>query len=695
MRFCILRGIKVYKLAALLFAVLDIALESYIAYLWYVDLDPLPDEFYLRTIDCVLRDFVLFAVAMVLFYRRKRIPDRIKRYVPVVVSGIIYLGVAIFMVLQLSLDHGVLTTLDILAGLNNNICLVLIAAMCYHKWCGWPMKLVYFVVYMFTNLTMLADAMYFWQTSMHVESVIFQNLNIYAVQGVLSSMSNTMIGSMIVGFVVLVLLFWIPDPQKRKPNFVWSLLCVAGFTLGLNILAQVLGAFGMYGVEEAIGTYVEIENEKTRQVYRKMLTVPMNGNFLVKALFDTDKMAAKSHVEQRELTEADIASLKELGIPEHRYKLNIGTTEDVANSVKNVKVGTGKYDRVVMLILESVHRDYINYYNKDIPEEATRFLNELVIKYPHMDRYYSSAIPTTQGLNATFRSHLIMDKDVPGRNTPSIYRSVQAAGMRGIFLNASSQYYANELREYPDQFGMKEYYAKEYLEKQGYQGASGWGFHNDVMYTATLDMMEKMKQEKYFFVCKTLDMHQPYPFTGISWENTPDPVVRDNPYFTVRGMYWVDRTLKSFFDEAKKRGLMDDRTLFIITADHNPHSGGEYTKIVTKANDRLSIAPLPLIFVSTNLVPLDALRTREYASQIDLAPTLLKLMGLKVPERFMGRDLLHPCANPYALGYFGGKAYYWSDKQHFVDQMDAPVPASKYEDALSNYIIREYGLWHK
>lgn len=684
-----------YRLAFLIFTILDLALEVYISYLWYMDLETLPDEFYLRTVDCVLRDLVLFSIGVLLYYRRKRIPDRIKRYVPVIVSGLIYLGVAAFMVLQLSLDHGVLTTLDVFAGLNNNIFLVLVAAMCYHKWCGWPMKIVYFVVYLFTNLSMLADGFYFWQTSMHVESVVFQNLNIYAVKGVLSSMSNNLLGSMIVGFVVLVLLFWIPDPQKHKPNFAWSLLCLAGFTLTLNIVAQVLGALGMYGVEQAIGTYIEIENEKTKRVYRQMLTVPMNANFIAKAMFDTDKLATKKHVEQRALTEADKASLKELGLPETRFQKEIGASEDVLQSVAQAQTGKAQYDRVVMLILESVHRDYINYYNKEMPEEATRYLNELVIKYPHMDRYYSSAIPTTQGLNATFRSHLIMDKDIRGSETPSLFRSVQAVGMRGIFLNASSQYYANELREYPEQFGMKEYYAKEYLEKQGYEGASGWGFHNDVMYQATLDMLEKMKNERYLFVCKTLDMHQPYPVTGISWADTPDPVVRDAPYFTIRGMYWVDRTIKNFFDEAKKRGLMDVRTLFIITSDHNPHSGGEYTKIVTKPNDKLSIAPLPLIFISTNLAPLNNLRTREYASQIDLAPTLLKLLGLKVPERFMGRDLLQPCENPYALGYFGGKAFYWSDKMHFVDQMDAPTPASKYEDALSNYIIREYGLWHK
>ena len=680
-----------------LFLVLDIVLEGYIAYLWYVGLDPLPDEFYLRSIDCVLRDCVFAGIAAILYYRRKRLPDRLERYFPVVVTGIVYLIIACFMTMQLSLDRGVLTTLSVIAGLNNNIVLVLLAAMCYHHWPNGYMKLAYFLVYLFTNLTMIGDAFYFWQTSMHVESVLFQNLNIYAVQGVLSSMSSFMLGSMAAGFIALIALFRVSAPRKRKPNFAWSLMCVAGVSIFVNLMALVFGSLGMYGVEEAIGTYVEIENEKTRQLYRQLLLVPMNGNFAFKAMFDTDKLAAKGHVEQRVLTEADKASLAELGITGSRITADVGAVEDFKQSTNVAALQTGqkKYDRVVLLVLESVHRDYFNCYNPNIPPQATPYLNDLIAKYPHLDRYYTSSVPTTQGLNAIFRSHIIMDSDIPGRTTPSLFRSVQAAGMRGIFMNASSQYYANELRDYPEQFGMKEYYAKEYLEKQGYEGASGWGYHNDVMYKATLDLLEKMKGESYLFVCKTLDMHQPYPVSGISWADTPDPEVRDNEHFTVRGMYWVDRTIKSFFEEAEKRGLMDERTLFIITSDHNPHSGGEYTKLVTKANDKLSIAPIPLIFVSKNVEPLAGLKTKEYASQIDLAPTLLGLLGIKVPERFMGRNLLLPCAKPYALGYFGGKAYYWSDERNFVDQMDKPVPDSKYEDALSNYIIREYGLWHK
>ena len=667
------------KLVIVLFLLIAGAVEWKLAYDNFGALDPLPvEEFGFEIFNHLLRDCLLGLIVWTMYFRRKRLPDRLRRYFPVVVIGLMYIGVACFMVYQLSLDKGAQTTLAIIAGINNNILLVLLAAMCYYKWPNILMKSIYFVVYVFTALTLLFDAFYFWQTSMHVESVLFQNLNIYAIKGVLATTSNILLAATVGAVALVLLLFRVPKPSKRKPNFVWSLLCVAMFTIGLNLADKLLLSGGMWCVEEIIGSYITIENEKTRLIYRNRLSVPINLNFISKALFDTDKMASAKHVEMRELTDKDKKTLHKLGI-------------DIPKPA--VAKIAPQYDRVVLLILESMHRDYINYYNANIPEKATSYLNQLVIRYPHLNKFYSSAVPTTQGLNATFRSHIIMDKDLPGKGTPSLFRVAQAAGYKGIFMNASSQYYANELREYPDQFGMQEYIAKEQLEKFGYTGASGWGYHNDVMYEHTLRILEENRGKKLLLVTKTLDMHQPYPYTGYRWEEMPEGV-RDNPNVTVRGVYWVDKTIEHFFKEVVKRGLMDERTLFLITSDHNPHSGGEYTKLVEKANDKLSIAPIPLLFISKNLAPLDELRTNEYASQIDLAPTLLYLMGLDIPEKFMGRNLLQPTRMPFALGYFGGKAFYWSSKQHFVDQMDNPTPNDD-EDALSNYIIHNYGLWHQ
>lgn len=158
----------------------------------------------MTVVNNCLRDLLLAGVAGLLYFRRNRLADRTKRYFPVVVIGVLYLLIAGFMVNQLSLDKGFLTVLAVLTGLNNNIVLVLLAAMCYHKWPSMLMKSVYFAVYFITALTMIFDAFYFWQTSMHVESVLFKNLNIYAVQGVLSGMTAIQLAG--IGFAVAAVL---------------------------------------------------------------------------------------------------------------------------------------------------------------------------------------------------------------------------------------------------------------------------------------------------------------------------------------------------------------------------------------------------------------------------------------------------------------------------------------------------------
>ena len=115
----------------LAFAVIAFAAE------YFLSIVPFPEmEFWYTAVSSFLRDLLLLGVAGLLYLRRTRIRDRVKRYFPVVVSGVLYLGVTGFMVNQLRLDGGVVTALAILAGLNNNILVVLVTAMCYHKWVG-------------------------------------------------------------------------------------------------------------------------------------------------------------------------------------------------------------------------------------------------------------------------------------------------------------------------------------------------------------------------------------------------------------------------------------------------------------------------------------------------------------------------------------------------------------------------------
>ena len=645
------------------------------ARLLYAAITPFPEGDYWETlVNALLRDVVLLIVGGLLFLRRKRIPDRLQRYFPAVVLGILYLGFAWYMCGKLALDTYFLTTLAILAGLMNNIFPAILAAVWYHRNPSRGNKLLYFAVYFVCALLMLMDMVYFWQTTMHVQAVFFRNFNIYAIEGVMSSFSRNQLME-IGGFVLgVILLFRVTKPRRHKPNAAWALLAVLGWTLCCNLLYYTGSQVGLYALHES-GLWSEEQIEKSRQEYRDMLATPIAGNIISKALFNKEKVVMATQHKKKELTDKD---------REWMYKL--GVMRKAASSPLPVPA----YDRIVMLILESVHRDYIHCYNSEIPAEATPFLDSLIKQYPRIDNYYSSAVPTTEGLNATFRSQLLFDGDVDGNDKPSLFRSMQEHGFDGYFQSASSRYYNNEFRQYTEQFGMAHYEAREDLEKSGYSGASGWGFHNDEMYRRTLEQLKKLKGQKYFYVTKTLDMHQPYPYYATKWEETPESF-RNNQIVTVHGMYWVDCTLRNFFKAAEEAGLMDDRTLYIITSDHNPHSGGEYTQLVKKEQDRLSVAPIPLIFVSKNTAPLENLDNSTYASQIDIAPTLLCLQGIKPPDRFIGRNLLQQYREKEsALGFFGDKAYYFSRDMHFVDKIDEPYPQHEYEDALANFVMYTY-----
>ena len=161
----------------LVFMIIAFAAEYFLSWKFYRSIVPFPEmEFWYTAVSSFLRDVLLLGVAGLLYLRRTRIRDRVKRYFPVVVTGVLYLGVTAFMVHQLRLDGGVVTALAILAGLNNNIFAVLVTAMCYHKWAGRTMKTVYFAVYFLSAVIVIFDAFYFWQTSMHVQSVLFATL---------------------------------------------------------------------------------------------------------------------------------------------------------------------------------------------------------------------------------------------------------------------------------------------------------------------------------------------------------------------------------------------------------------------------------------------------------------------------------------------------------------------------------------
>jgi phosphoglycerol transferase MdoB-like AlkP superfamily enzyme len=96
------------------------------------------------------------------------------------------------------------------------------------------------------------------------------------------------------------------------------------------------------------------------------------------------------------------------------------------------------------------------------------------------------------------------------------------------------------------------------------------------------------------------------------------------------GIKYADYAVGRFMDMAKKKPWFDN-TIFLFVADHCARSAGK-TKIPVYRYH------IPAIIYAPKLIKPQ--RIEQLASQIDLAPTLLGLLGLEGDSRFVGRNIL-------------------------------------------------------
>lgn len=650
-----------------------LGIEVYLSFKFYSGEPDFPlGIFFIDVFNAIFRDMLL--VSTLIFFRKYIIRGKeiAKDYRPIVVTAILWLAISAIIISSLKLILNVMTILSVLTGVINNIILVILAACIYAKRRSPLSKAIYFLTYLFTILIYYCDTIYFFVTSTHIERVIFENLNNYSISGVINSADKIVLIGIVSTFLFLLSLFRTPKKtgklHLKNVGIILLLICISA-----NI-ANMATAYVYPKVLLAGGFDEEGEIEKSRNLSRDMLSESVTINIIQEFLRkDQGVITATNQLYRVAFSKLETQLLDELGIV-------VGEKPTPAQKAF-------PYDKVVVIVAESFHRDYLHFYNPRIPAEATQFFDGLLAKYPHSDHYYTSNKPTTQGLNSMFLSQLIYSDEQSFENNVTLFKSLEKNGYDTVFLEATSQYYNDEFRAYKKRFGMHTYRAKEDLEKQGYIGSSGWGFHNDVMYEETIRILEQNRNNKIFMVTKTIDSHQPYPYCGFSKESIPETINAQHNNLYLKAIYWENMSLKKFFQDLEDRNLMDDKTLIIVTSDHNPHaSQNDNYKRLGQEDLRLTLAPIPLIFISSNLKPFENFSSATYASQIDFAPTLLGILGFPSPPEFSGRNMLNvPDDSSYAIGFCGETVYYWSKDNQMKTDMYTGKNQNAYEKALVHW----------
>jgi len=294
--------------------------------------------------------------------------------------------------------------------------------------------------------------------------------------------------------------------------------------------------------------------------------------------------------------------------------------------VQKVALKTQRQPNVVVVMMESMSAEYMSTFgNKD---GLTPNLDRLAGEGLLFSRLYAAGTRTVRGLEALSAAlpplpgkSVVRWPDVSNLNT--LGSTLAARGWAPHFLYGGYGMFDN-MNGF---FGAQGYQVTDRTSFQDgiIEFENIWGVADEHLFDqALLNLDKEAAAGKPFFAhVMTASNHVPftYPKGRI---DIPSPGGRNG------GVKYADYAVGRFVEMAKQKPWFDN-TIFLFVADHCARSAGK-TKIPVYRYH------IPAIVYAPKLIK--PRRVDQLASQIDLAPTLLGLLGLDKDDHFIGRDIL-------------------------------------------------------
>ncbi len=299
-----------------------------------------------------------------------------------------------------------------------------------------------------------------------------------------------------------------------------------------------------------------------------------------------------------------------------------------ASNTGLIKAGSkpAQQPNVVIIMMESMSAEYMETFgnNQGITPNLDRLGKEGML----FTRLYATGTRTVRGLEALSAAlppqpgaAVVRWPNITNLNT--LGSTLAARGWEpnfiyggyGMFDNMNS-YFESQAYKVTDRKSFKEGLV---------QFENIWGVADEHLFDQVLINMDKdTAAGKHVFAhIMTTSNHRPFTYPD-GRIDIPSPAKREG------GVKYADYAIGRFFEMAKKKPWFDN-TIFLIVADHCASSSGKSKIPVFRYH-------IPAIIYAPKLVAPKQVDT--LASQIDLAPTLLAMLGLEGDDHFVGRDIL-------------------------------------------------------
>lgn len=320
--------------------------------------------------------------------------------------------------------------------------------------------------------------------------------------------------------------------------------------------------------------------------------------------------------------------------------------------------GLGRLN-VVVVVEESLGCEHVDACGKGLNIDAslsesrglTPRLDQLARKGIFFNQAYATGTRTVRGLEAITASFPPIPGESivkrPGSGHIATWGKVMRKnGYRTSFLYGGYGQFDN-MNAY---FGSNGFAVSDRLEIENPVFTNIWGVSDQDLFRHALQYYDREagSGSPFFSVIMTTSNHSPYTFPSGIKHIPPEGGGR------YAGVMYADYALGEFIRKAEDHSWFKN-TLFVIVADHG-------ARVYGKEQIPIASYEIPLLILSPGR--LQPRQVKTPISQIDIAPTVLGLLGLPYEAPFFGRDMLAP-NNPSPVLLFNHNhdvALYQDDK---------------------------------
>lgn len=329
----------------------------------------------------------------------------------------------------------------------------------------------------------------------------------------------------------------------------------------------------------------------------------------------------------RSLVTNDAADLPTIDVPDRRDVDETRPGRAIGRAVPKAGDRAGTVRNVILVVLESVGSSQ---FDLDRHPDLTPRLAAMRPNMAYFPNTYVAMPASEQSMFTLLASSYqpvqpetmpIVDATMP---LPTLTGAARSAGLRtGVFMGAE---WFDQTASFMASHGVD--FAQDRSRRRPCPGVSD----PDACAFAAMKRWIAGQPTGYLAIVWTSRTHAPYSIDGaIDWTDDLPTMLANYR----EGITASDRSIGDLVDWLGSRGDLDD-TLVVVTGDHG-EAFGEHVTTGHGGEAYEEAIRVPTLFIHPHLF--GGVTDRSRIGQIDIAPTILALLGVKIPQAFEGVPL--------------------------------------------------------